>query len=85
MTFQKKINNYIFKAPSRRAYKKYDVYDLSMRYLTSFGDRRFQHFRDRIGYYKKLDHKDPQRRRNYRARHAGDNRLAGKLARKYLW
>jgi hypothetical protein len=42
MTFSKKLGNYIFKAPSKRQYKKYDVYDLNNNYITSFGDIRYE-------------------------------------------
>jgi hypothetical protein len=53
--------------------KKYkaEVYDLSgKRVATSeFGDRRYQQFKDRIGYYSDLDHNDKKRRDRYRKRH----------------
>ena len=41
----------------------------------AFGDRRYQHYADKVpvrlggGKWKKKDHKDAKRRANYRARH----------------
>lgn len=34
-----------------------------------FGDSRYQHYHDKLGYYKDLDHNDNKRRRLYYARH----------------
>jgi hypothetical protein len=34
-----------------------------------FGDRRYQHYRDKTGLWSSLDHNDSERRRLYRARH----------------
>lgn len=34
-----------------------------------FGDSRYEHYKDLIGYYKELDHLDEKRRANYRSRH----------------
>jgi hypothetical protein len=39
--------------------------------IVHFGDNRYQHFHDKIGKYKSLDHNDVTRRRRYRLRHAG--------------
>lgn len=71
--FIKKLYNFEFRAPSRRRGKKYDVYDEEGRYITSFGSLAHQHFFDRIGAYKELNHNDPNRRRLYRLRHKNDN------------
>lgn len=37
----------------------------------NFGDRRYQHYKDKIGSWSSLDHLDLKRRKNYRARHSG--------------
>jgi hypothetical protein len=53
----------------------------------SFGDKSYEHYEDKIGEYKHLDHKDPERRKRYKQRH-GDNPKkfsAGYFALKYLW
>ena len=34
-----------------------------------FGATRYEHFHDKIGLYKHLDHNDPERCRLYKARH----------------
>ncbi len=87
--FVKKINNktyYITK--STRANKKYDVYDSDFKKLTSFGDKRYQHYHDRFGLYSSLDHWDPERRRSYRSRHVEDHtnpKKAGYWSWSWLW
>jgi hypothetical protein len=89
MTFTKKLDNFIFKAPSKRQYKKYDVYDLNNNYITSFGDNRYEQFKDRIGFYSNKDHNDNKRRNLYRLRHSKDNltntKSAGYFSFYYLW
>ena len=43
----------------------------------NFGDKRYEHYKDSVpvsqggGLWKKLDHKDSERRKNYRKRHSG--------------
>lgn len=73
---------------STRQHKKYDVFK-NGKYITSFGDNRYQHFHDRIGLYPELNHDDPERRRRYRARHSSDRlddkTSAGYFAYYYLW
>lgn len=56
--------------PSRRMNKKYDVYKNDV-FILSFGDVRYQHYHDKLGHYKHLDHWDPQRRKNYLKRSRG--------------
>lgn len=56
----------------------------------NFGDKRYQHYRDKtgLGLYSHLDHRDPERRRRYRARHAKTMKKkysASWFAAKYLW
>lgn len=85
----KHLDNLIFVAPSRRENKKYDVYDNNHKYITSFGDVRYAHYKDKIGYYKHLNHHNINRRRLYKLRHANDyindKTKAGYYAMKYLW
>lgn len=87
--FIKKINNktYFIEESTRRN-KKYDVYDFNYKYLTSFGDKRYQHYHDRLGLYSKLDHWDQERRRLYRLRHTESHtnpKKAGYWSWYWLW
>ncbi len=61
---------YIFKVSTRNN-KKYDAYTSDNKYITSFGDKRYQHYKDTttLKHYKHLDHNDPKRRASYYARH----------------
>jgi hypothetical protein len=79
---------YKFVAPSKRENKKYDVYDKDDKYLASFGHKNYQQFYDKIGAYAHLNHKDNQRRKNYRSRHAKDldnYPHAGYFSGRFLW
>ena len=74
---------------STRKNKKYDVYKEG-KYVTSFGDTRYSHYKDKISNeWAHLDHNDKDRRRLYRLRHAKDNindkNSAGYWAWHYLW
>ncbi len=62
-------NYYVEK--SKRKNKKYDVYNEDCEYITSFGQLPYQHYKDLIGEYKHLDHKDKERRERYLARAKG--------------
>lgn len=55
---------------STRKNKKYDVLK-DGKYLLSFGDSRYEHFKDStpIKAYSNLNHNDTERRKNYLARH----------------
>ena len=55
--------------------KKYSVYIMKngKRKLIHFGDRRYQHYHDKLGYYSDLDHKDKRRRELYFKRHGKSN------------
>ena len=44
-----------------------------------FGNKDFQHFKDKIGYYKSLDHNDKERRKSYLARAKGIKDKEGNL------
>lgn len=68
-------------------FKGYDIY-LSDRYPKKyyalvngkkiyFGDARYGQYFDKLGYYKFLDHKDPVRRSNFRARHHKNKNIVG--------
>ena len=52
--------------------KKYDAIlsDNGKKIKVPFGDRNYQHYHDKIGLYKHLDHNDNNRRELYRARHS---------------
>lgn len=55
---------------SMRPNKKYDVYKHG-KYLLSFGDTRYQQYRDKLGNFMYLDHNDKVRREQFRARFSG--------------
>lgn len=86
--FSKNVNGYLIIAPSKRKHKKYDVFK-NEKYITSFGDVRYDHYFDKLGYYESKNHNDPKRRANYRARHKNDNinnpKYAGYWAYNFLW
>ena len=69
--------------------KKYSVYVLknNKTRLIHFGDNRYQQFKDKLGHYKKLDHGDPKRKKNYYARHGqtNDKNSAKYWSHKILW
>lgn len=69
---------------SKMKYKKYSVYVLKdgKRRLIHFGDKRYQHYKDRIGLYSHLDHNDKKRRKNYYSRH-GEKDIKDKSRAKY--
>jgi len=71
---------------SKRKNKKYDVFKNNI-YLLSFGDNRYQQYKDKIGIYRALDHNDKKRRDNYYARHGKESRMgtAKYFSHKYLW
>lgn len=92
MVFKKNLSinglSYTVEAPSKKEHKKYDVY-LGSKYLLSFGDNRYQQFKDKFGYYDNLDHGDETRRLNYRLRHRKDKiynpYYPGYWSYRYLW
>jgi hypothetical protein len=56
--------------------------------VVSFGDTRYQHYKDRIGLYTHLNHLDSIRRERYLKRHHRDihNKFSsGYFSAKYLW
>lgn len=53
-----------------------------------FGAKGYQHYYDQIGFYKKYNHLDKERRKRYRLRHAGEEKYkysSGYFSWKYLW
>jgi hypothetical protein len=78
---------YSFKV-SRRTNKKYDVYKEG-KYLTSFGDKRYQQYEDKtpLKHFSYLNHFDERRRNNYYSRFGRNPRFESSLyfAHKYLW
>ena len=63
---------------STRKNKKYSVITPSGR-VVHFGDKRYQHFKDKaLGVYSNLDHNDKVRRRSYRRRARGIKNKNGK-------
>ena len=82
---------------SQKKNKKYDVITPNGK-LISFGDKRYEQFKDRTGLkeFSYLDHKDPERRKKYLSRAKGIRDKEGNLtylnpespnyyAVKYLW
>lgn len=67
--------------PSKAKNKKYSVYVLKdgKRKLINFGDKRYQHYKDKIGNYRHLDHGDKDRRKNYLNRAKGIKDKNGRL------
>lgn len=47
--------------------------------IIHFGDLRYEHFKDKLGHYKDLDHNDPIRRKRYLARAKGIRDKDGNL------
>lgn len=81
-------DNFIFVASTGDSKKKYHVYTLKEHeYITSFGDKRYQQYYDKIGHYKALNHKDKNRRRLYYLRHGKQTEpLSAKyFSHNYLW
>ena len=69
--------------------KKYSVFVLknNKKKLIHFGDKRYQQFKDKLGFYKNLDHKDPKRQKLYFNRHGKttDKNTAKYWSNKILW
>lgn len=80
--------------PSTRKNKKY-MAEFPDGTKVHFGDKRYQHYFDRIGKYSYLNHYSDERRMNYLIRHRNDLKLdengkinkktPGYLAMTYLW
>ena len=78
---------YLFKV-STRSNKKYDVYK-DNKYLVSFGDNRYFHFKDSTPnkFYSYLNHNDEKRKDNYYKRFGYSPKFqsAKYFSHKYLW
>tara|TARA_E500000318_G_scaffold111297_4_gene129361 strand:- start:865 stop:1119 length:255 start_codon:yes stop_codon:yes gene_type:complete len=74
---------------SKAKNKKYSVYVMKdgKKKLLNFGDSRYQQFKDKIGFYKSLDHNDPERKKRYYKRHgpATNKNTAKYWSHKILW
>jgi hypothetical protein len=88
-----KIGKYTYEKSSRKDKKLMTVVN-GVR--VHFGNPAYQHFKDRTGIWKSLDHGDKVRRKNYLTRSAGIKDKSGKLtkdnplspnyhARRILW
>lgn len=80
-------DGYIF-VPGVRKNKKYSVYNgQTGKYITSFGDTRYEHYYDKIGHYEKQNHKNIRRRRLYYDRHGKNAQkdTAKYFSHHYLW
>jgi len=79
---------YIFYDKNTPRGKKYSVITPKGK-LIHFGAAGYEQYKDRIGKYKSLDHKDPVRRKAYRLRHSSDYitdpEYPGYYSWKYLW
>lgn len=65
---------------SNRKEKKYMV--LTKKGVIHFGARGYGQFKDKLGHYSHLDHKDPKRKKSYYDRH-GDKNTKNKESAKY--
>ena len=68
--------------PSKRKYKKIDVYK-NGKYIASIGDNRYMDFPSILA--KEGKEIADKHRKLYHARHRNDNGIAGKLAMYILW
>jgi hypothetical protein len=82
-------DGYKFVAPSKTQFKKYDVYNIKTdKKIASFGDKRYNHYHDRISHYSYLDTHNEARKKLYKMRHEKDRhnyQSAGWFADRFLW
>jgi len=75
---RRKENKLLYKPfPSSLKSKKYSVYvksESGNKKLIHFGQKGYQHYHDKIGYYSSKNHEDKERRRRYRIRHKGEDK-----------
>jgi hypothetical protein len=57
---------------SKRKNKKYDVFK-DNKYLLSFGDVNYEHYKDKFNCYSSLNHYDKKRRQQFRERFKNKN------------
>jgi hypothetical protein len=79
-------DGYVFRVPKRRSNKKYDVYK-DGEFLVSFGSNTNQQYKDKIGYYKDLNHLDKDKRKRFYDRFGKNPKFESALwfSSKYLW
>ena len=75
---------------SKKKDKKYDVYDKNDKFITSFGSKNMEHYKDLLGYYSFLNHYDEKRRDAFKKRFNKlintNNKMSGIYwSNKYLW
>ena len=71
-----KIGKYNYEKSTRKDKKLMTVVDGKK---VHFGNPNYQQFKDKTGIWKKLDHLDPERRRNYLSRSSGIKNKQGQL------
>lgn len=83
----KKIEPDYYITKSKHKNKKYDIYH-NGHFLLSFGDTRYEHYRDKtpLKLYSALDHKDKDRLINFWKRHKFTmNKNSANYWARYLW
>lgn len=86
----KKNKDHVITDPIKK-FKKYSVFEKigknEYKYLLSFGDSRYEHYKDKLGKYEELNHNDPKRKENYYKRHGTTDNIKSALyfSNKYLW
>ena len=71
-----KIGKYIYEKSTRKDKKLMTIVDGKK---VHFGNPSYQHFKDKTGIWKSLDHNDPKRRKNYLSRASGIKNKQGQL------
>ncbi len=71
-----KIGKYNYEKSTRKDKKLMTIVDGKR---VHFGNPNYQHFKDKTGIWKKLDHNDAERRKNYLSRASGIKNKQGKL------
>ena len=71
-----KIGKYNYEKSTRKDKKLMTVVDGKK---VHFGNPNYQQFKDKTGIWKKLDHNDTERRKNYLARSSGIKNKQGQL------
>jgi len=80
------MKDYTF-VKSKKKNKKYDAFSKDGEYITSFGDKRYAQYRDKIGEYSHLNHNNKKRKDNYYSRFGKDAKkdTAKYFSHKFLW
>lgn len=82
-----KYKKFIIIPSPQKSNKKYDVYDKQGKKIVSFGDKRYEQYHDKLGYYEDQDHWDKERKKRYYARHGKEADLysAKYFSHRLLW